>query len=308
MKIAIDVGYGDVKVQAGDELFKFTNAISFVSNSTVNYESDLGVFKYNGDEYLIGDEALSRKPFITRDFSYLMEFAPLLVYKALKMANATSGDDIHLITGLSLKDWDKKVQFGNALTSIFVNDELFKIKPQNIKLVPQGKGVYLDYKSTHDLAAEDDFVAVVDIGFNTFDFLVFKNGKTVKEYNYANTNGVNAIVTEISKVLNREFPVSFSEQEVKEFLNTKQIRMGSKIHDISSIVQKEVSRYCRLIKNEIQSKNPELLHRVHKVIISGGGAHILSTNNIQMFEHQDYCNSPHEFANVRGYLLELSND
>ena len=308
MKIAIDVGYGDVKVKAGDKLFKFTNAISFVSNSTVNYESDLSVFKYNGDEYLVGDEALSRKPFITRDFSYLVEFAPLLVYKALKMAGAIPEDDIQLITGLSLKDWDKKVQFGSALTSIFVNDELFKIKPQNIKLVPQGKGVYLDYKSTNDLAPENDYLAIVDIGFNTFDFLVFKNGSTVKEYNYANTHGVNAIVTEISKVLNREYPVHFSEQEIKDFLNTKQVRIGSQIHDISSIVQKEVSRYCKLTKNEIQSKNPELLHRAYKIIISGGGAYILADNNIQMFDHQDYCQTPHEFANVRGYFLELSND
>lgn len=309
MKIAIDVGYGDVKVKVEDRVFKFTNAISFVSNSTVNYESDLSIYKFNGDEFLVGSDALSRKPFITRDFSYLLEFAPLLVYKALKMAGAKPEDEIHLITGLSLKDWDKKVQFANALSNIFVNDELFKI--EKIKLVPQGKGVYLDYKATHNFSnmpSENDFLAIVDIGFNTFDFLVFKNGTTVKEYNYANTHGVNAIVTEIGKILTREYPVNFSEQEIKEFLTTKQIRIGSQVHDISAIVQKELSRYCRLVKNEILSKNPELLHRVFKVIISGGGAHILESNNINMFEHQDYCLSPHEFANVRGYYMEISND
>lgn len=308
MKIAIDVGYGDVKVKAGDKLFKFTNAISFVGNSTVNYESSLNVYKFNGEEYLVGDEALPRKPFITRDFGYLLEFAPLLVYKALKMAGATSSDDIQLITGLSLKDWDKKMEFGKTLTSIFVNDELFKIKPSQIKLVPQGKGVYLDYKSTHPLTDDEDYVAVVDIGFNTFDFLVFKNGSTVKEYNYANTNGVNAIVNEIGKVLNRDYPVHFSEQEIKDFIKTKNIRLGSQVHDISAVVQKEVNRYCKLANNEIQSKNPELLHRVFKIIISGGGAHILEANNIKMFDHQDYCSTPHEFANVRGYFMELTND
>jgi plasmid segregation protein ParM len=308
MKIAIDVGYGDVKVKTEDKLFKFTNAISFVSNATVNYESDLNVFKYNGDEYLVGDEALSRKPFITRDFNYLSEFAPLLVYKALKMAGATAEDEIQLITGLSLKDWDKASQFGKVLTSIFVNDEHFKIKPSSIKLVPQGKGVYLDYKSTHEITGENDYLAIVDIGYNTFDFLVFKDGRTVKEYNYANTNGVNAIVTEVSKLLSRDYPVTFSEQEIKELLQTRQVRIGSQTHDISTLIQKEVSRYCKLTKNEIQTKNPELLHRAYKIVISGGGAHILADNKISMFEHQDYCSTPHEFANVRGYYMELSNN
>jgi len=308
MKIAIDIGYGDVKVKSGDKFFKFTNAISFVGNSTVNYESSLDVFKFNGDEYLVGEEALSRKPFITRDFSYLLEYAPLLVYKALTMAGVKAEDEIQLITGLSLKDWDKKIQFGQALTSIFVNDELIKIKPQNIRLVPQGKGVYLDYKTTHNIAAQDDYIAIVDIGFNTFDFLVFKDGATVKEYNYANTNGVNTIVTEVGKVLSREYPVNFSEQEIKEMLNTKQLRIGSKTHDLTAIVQKEINRYCKMIKNEIQSKNPELIHRVFKIVISGGGAHLLADNSIEMFEHQSFSDTPYEFANVRGYALELNND
>ena len=307
-KIAIDIGYGDIKVLTENQTFKFTNAISFSGHTAINLNQNaLEVFLFNDMDYLVGDEALLNKPFISRNYEYLYEYAPLLVYKALKLANITSKDNIQVVTGLSLKDWDKANEFGERLCSIFVNNELYKIEPENIKIVPQGKGIYLDYKINNKIT-NNDFLAIVDIGYNTFDFLIFKDGKPLPNKNYANTLGVNVLIQELQKYLNKELNIMFSEQECKDILLNKSIRVGAKTHDLTNVVNKEIKMYSKLIYNEITAKNSDFINKVFNVVISGGGAYILESINIQIFDHQIYSKIPYEFANVRGYYEEFKNE
>ncbi len=309
--IAIDIGYGDPKIyfknNKGEEVyFKFTNAISFAGNSSVDYNQNaLEVFTFNDLEYLVGEQALLNKPFITRQYSYMYEYAPLLLYKALKMSGVKPSDEIKLITGLALKDWSKAEEFGERLSNIFVNNEHYKIDPENIYIVPQGKGVYIDYKISNHDEIKEDFFAVLDIGYNTFDHLIFMNGIPIPNKNYANTYGVNTLVQELQKYLNKELNIVFSEQEVKDILLNRSVRIGAKTHDLTDVISKEILKYSKLLQNEIFSKNGDVINKVFKVIISGGGAYLLKENNIEIFDHQVYSNTPYEFANVRGYYKEL---
>lgn len=309
--IAIDIGYGDIKVFFNDtkgkpHFFKFTNAISFAENSSVNLNQNaLELFTFNDLEYLVGDQALLGTPLITRQYNYMHEYAPLLVYKALKMAGFTPNDDIKLITGLSLKDWIHAEEFGERLANIFVNSELYKIEVNDIYVVPQGKGIYIDYKNTNKDIITEDFFAIVDIGYNTFDHLIFMNGVPIPNKNYANTLGVNKLVQELQKHLSKLLNTQFSEQETKDILLNRSVRIGAKTHDLTNIISKELMKYSKLLQNEIFSKNGDIINKVFKVIISGGGAYLLQENDVQIFDHQDYSNSPYEFANVRGYYQEL---
>jgi plasmid segregation protein ParM len=307
-KISIDLGYGDIKVCTEKGEFKFTNAISFAGHSSVDYNQNaLDVYKFNDIDYLVGEQALLNKPFITRDYGYLYEYAPLLVYKALKTAKIKPNDTINLVTGLSLKDWHKASEFGERICDIFVNNEHYKISPENIKVVPQGKGVYLDYKSKNNII-DNDFFAIVDIGFNTFDFLIFKDGKPIPNKNYANTLGVNTLIQELQIYLNKEFRSNFSEQDCKDILFNKSVRIGAKTTDLTSAINKEIFKYSKILHNEILAKNADLINKVFKVVISGGGAYLLKEINANIFDHQVYSTEPFEFANVRGYYEELKNE
>lgn len=307
-KIAIDLGYGDIKVCTEKDSFKFTNAISFAGHTSVDYSQNaFDIFNFNDIEYIVGEQALLNKPFITRDYGYLYEYAPLLVYKALKMAKIKPNDEIQIVTGLSLKDWHNASDFGERICDIFVNKEHFKIDPNNIKVVPQGKGVYVDYKKTNKIV-DNDFFAVVDIGFNTFDFLIFKDGKPIPNKNYANTLGVNTLIQELQTYLNKEFRANFSEQECKEILLNKSVRVGAKTTDLSSVIDKEIFKYSKILHNEILAKNADLINKVFNVILSGGGAYLLKEINANIFDHQIYSIAPFEYANVRGYYEELRNE
>ena len=306
--IAIDIGYGDIKVCVDKKSFKFINAISFSGNSSVNYSQNaLKIYKFNDLDYLVGEEALINNPFVTRDYSYLYEYAPLLVYKALKDAEIKVDDNIQIITGLSLKDWHKAEEFGERLCNIFVNNEHINISPENIKIVPQGKGIYVDFKSSNKIV-ENDFFAIVDIGYNTFDFLMFKDGKPIPNKNYANTLGVNTLIQEVQKYISKEYHIHLSEQECKDVLLKKSLRIGSKYHDLTTTINNEIKKYSKLRQNEVIAKNSDLINKVFNVIISGGGAYLLNEINAQMFEHQIYSKSPYEFANVRGYYMDLKDE
>ena len=308
-QIALDIGYGDVKVSTGKTCFKFTNGISFAGNTTVDYaQNALEIYTFNDIEYLVGEQALLNNPFITRDYSYLYEYAPLLVYKALKLAKIKPSSNIEIVTGLSLKDWHKAEEFGERLSNIYVNKEHYNIAPENIKIVPQGKGIYIDHKSEKNNCITEDFFAIVDIGYNTFDFLMFLNGKPIPNKNYANTLGVNQLVIEIQKYLNKNFNANFSEQETKEILLKKAVRIGAKNHDLSAVIDKEILKYSKLLQNEIVAKNGDLINKVYNVIISGGGAYLLEQINAKLFDHQIYSKAPYEFSNVRGYFEEFINN
>jgi plasmid segregation protein ParM len=308
--IAIDIGYGDIKVYLKDntgleKYFKFTNAISFAGNSSVpSSVNALEVFRFNDQDYIVGEDALWNTPFTARRYQYLYDYAPLLVYKALKMANVDTGTNIKLITGLSLKDWARAEEFGERLTNIFVNNEHYHISADNIYIVPQGKGVYIDYKFTNNVT--NDCFAIVDIGYNTFDFLIFSNGSPIPNKNYANTLGVNNLVQELQKYLANELQITnFSEQEVKNILFERSVRIGAKTHDLSVAIKKEVIKYSKLIQNEILDKNEDIISKVNNIILSGGGAYLLKEENVQIFDNQVYSETPYEFANVRGYYKEL---
>jgi plasmid segregation protein ParM len=308
MKIAIDIGYGDVKVVTDKHEFKFTNAIAFAGVNAVDYGDDAGeVFLYGDKNFFVGESALLHSPLITRNYQYLEKYAPLLVYKALKMAKIKPTDEIEVITGLSLIDFNNNAKsFGKRLSTINVNNEIFNIELKNITVLPQGVGIYIDYKNTHNITT-DDFFAIIDIGYNTFDFLVFQNGSPIKSKCYANTHGVNTLIQQLQAILGKQFNSQFNEQEVKDFLATKSFRIGKHHHDISNIVQQQLEIYAEIINNEVSAKNQDILNRVFGIIISGGGAYLLKESNTQIFDHQIFSNAPYEFANVRGYFSFLKD-
>jgi len=85
--------------------------------------------------------------------------------------------NIQVITRLSIFNWKDKYQFIDSIRKININNEILDIK---IKLMAQGQGVFIDYDEEKEGVA-----CVVDIGYNTFDFLVFNNSKSNPSLSFA---------------------------------------------------------------------------------------------------------------------------
>jgi len=296
-RISIDLGYGDTKVVVGDKIFKFASAIEKRKESQAEYNSDHNdVYLFKGRKYTVGNRALVNA-ISTRGFNFLLKYGALLIYHAIELSGLDKNEPMEIIIGLSILNWQDKDIFIDTLRTINVNDEIILPK---IHLMAQGQGIYLDY-----VGKKDGLVCVADIGYNTFDFLVFEDGKPRQDLSYATNKGANEIITELQTKLKKRFNFDATEQIAKDtFINGYIMHYGEKI-DLSDEIDESKEDYAEYILDEMKNKGVDLLRSATAVIFSGGGAYFL--NNTKNQSNVVFSSLPYEYANVRGYnLLEIN--
>lgn len=299
-KIACDIGYGFTKYKTNAGVSSFPSAIAHARK----HQADITInaaHEFEGNNYLIGDHAV-RNALTTRDYSWLIKYAPLLLYKAINQAELDPSKDIQLVTGLSLLNWSKRQEFAERLSDFVVD----KIRVNNIKinLVPQGKGIYLDcLTKIKDLA--NQLCLVIDIGTNTLDAIPFENGKALASEAWATGDGINKPIQEIQKLINREFSISISEAEAAKIMRTNTIAVGGESRDLAVWIDEEKQIYFEMMLNQIIGKNADLYKRADLIIFAGGGANYAP--NYLPDNKQFYFVPEPENSNVNGYFTLLGD-
>lgn len=299
-KIACDIGYGFTKFKTDKIVASFPSAIAHARKYQADIATNLA-HEFEGGRYLIGDAAV-RNALTTRDYSWLAKYAPLLLFEAINQAELNPANEIKLVTGLSLLNWSKRNEFAERLSDFVVD----RIRVNNIKitLVPQGKGVYLDcLAKIKDLATV--LCLVVDIGTNTLDVIPFESGKALASEAYATSDGMNQVIQEVQKLVNREFGISASEAEVTKIIRTNQISIAGEVRDLSVWIEEEKQIYFEMILNQLCSKNADLFKRADLIIFAGGGANYAPDYLPQ--NKQFYFMPKPENSNVNGYFTLLSD-
>lgn len=299
-KIACDIGYGFTKFKTDKMVASFPSAIAHARKSQADIATNLA-HDFEGCHYLIGDAAV-RNALTTRDYSWLAKYAPLLLFEAINQAELSPANEIKLVTGLSLLNWSKRNEFAERLSDFVVD----KIRVKNIKitLVPQGKGVYLDcLAKIKDLATA--LCLVVDIGTNTLDVIPFECGKALASEAYATSDGMNQVIQEVQKLVNREFGISASEAEVTKIIRSNQISIAGEVRDLSVWIEEEKQIYFEMILNQLCSKNADLFKRADLIIFAGGGANYAPDYLPQ--NKQFYFIPEPENSNVNGYFTLLGD-
>jgi len=295
-KIAIDIGYGDTKVMTGDKIFKFASAIEKKKDSEADYfgadEDD--VYEFGGRKYTVGDKALTNAV-STRGFNFLVKYSPLIIFHAIKKAGLDISKPIEISTGLSIINWQEHKKFVDVIRQINVNNEILNPK---IRIMAQGQGIFLNYNDKKN----EGNICVVDIGYNTFDFLVFTDGKPRQDMSYATKKGVNEIIVELQKKIKKRFQIDASEQIAKKVFTDKIIEIYGEKIDLSDEIEDAKVDYVDFLFDELKSKDGDLLKYAKKVIFSGGGAYFL--DDIQILRNTPnfvFSEKPYEYANVKGY-------
>ena len=293
MKLSIDIGYGDCKVAFEKdgklEFFKFPTAIQ---RAKTNYSSfgDEEVYEFRGAKYKVGEQAVNGA-LSTRNLDFIIKYAPLLIYYAIKKANIDT-NNLEISTGLSILNWNKVDEFTHALETININNEI--ITQSNIEVFAQGQGVFIDYPGN-----KDGIVVVTDIGYNTFDFLVFENGTPKPELSFATERGLNILIEEIINVVKQKYDWTITEQKAKDIFVKGYIENFGNRVDLSDTIEELKEYYTDEILNEMKSKRLDVLREAQAVIFSGGGAYYLEKKELS--DNVVFANKPYEFANVRGY-------
>ena len=307
--LSVDLGYSGVKYyfkHKGKAFFgKNPTAVKKIDDEDI-YDDE--VFEYNGSKYLIGEDAIDQDVNISLNAGTLIKNAPLLIYAILKLNNIEH-KDLSLITGLSLKDFDDR---GGALIEILkdftVNNEQIKL---DVSLLPQGRGIAYDYFSKKP---QENLALILDIGYNTLDFIAMKKDKLSIRNSFANTNGINIILNRLQYELDSQFDIKRTTTELNEAIsaNNKTLKHRGEIIDFGDALKDITEDYIDNIKRNI-SKKDDILERADILILGGGGAYILraiSDEDLQkMFNFKNivFVDEPYEFSNARGYYArELS--
>lgn len=295
--IAVDIGFGSTKFITKKHQSKFPSAVSRVKESQADI-SNASAFEYNGKYWLVGDDGI-REALTTRNYNFLYKNAPLLLFKALADAEVDFSETVNVATGLSLLHWSKREEFGNHLSNFIVNRTNVNA---SIELIPQGKGIYLDYIKTNPQMT-DKMVLIVDIGYCSVDVIPFIKGKPLASEAWAAEKGINVIVNELRKILSKEHHyLNLTEARINECMINKSIEIQGEKVDISDIIEEEKENYNELIINELESRNADIFNSASAIVMAGGGAYHFGNNKPK---NMVFAPTPFEFSNVRGYYDQL---
>ncbi|TDA63647.1 ParM/StbA family protein [Sulfuricurvum sp. IAE1] len=297
-KIAIDIGYGDTKVCVENKdgslnVFKFPSAVAKVKEAQSDFGNDAmpDSYLFNGKRYFVGEKA-QYNAVSTRGYGFLSNYGPLIAYHAIMKAGLDVKKPIHIVTGLSIMNWGEADSF-HAIMSKFSVDNV-SLEPV-VDLMAQGQGVLFDFEGE-----KDGMVCVVDIGYNTFDFMVFEDWVPRKDLSYADPIGANKIITDLQAIVKREFNAPISELEAKDiFVRGNVVNFGNEI-DFTDKINELKEDYNIFIMDELRTKSLEVLRKAKTVILSGGGAYFLEGTDLP--DNVQFSETPYEFGNVRGYF------
>ena len=246
--LSIDLGYSGVKYyfkHKGKAFFgKIPTAVKKIDDEDI-YDDE--VFEYNGSKYLIGEDAVDQDLNISLNAGTLIKNAPLLVYAILKFNNIEH-KGLSLITGLSLKDFnDRGSDLMEILKDFTVNDEQIKL---DTGLLPQGRGIAYDYFSKKP---QENLALILDIGYNTFDFIAMKKDKLSIRNSFANTNGINIILNKLQYELTNQFDIKRTTTELNEaiLVSNKTIKHRGEIIDFGDALKGITEDYINNIKRNI---------------------------------------------------------
>ena len=273
--MAIDLGYGDVKICLKKEdgtlmIAKFPSAVAKVSPKRFGAGEAV---EFEGDHYLIGENAINYKPVEMNDYETLERYAPLLVFHAFRKY----GEFDTIVTGLSIRQEDNSNDFKERLSSFQIDSTEYNM---DVKLLPQGIGAKIvAQKQFNDI----ENYLVCDGGFNTVDLVpVFDQKADLHSVDALENRGIIEVINELIDYIAGEYNIELSPKEAKFALDNQKIDIYGKEVDLTEEIKHITVEYSKDLVRQIERKFKKSWHKFQKVIIVGGLSHFVDPT---VYEH-----------------------
>jgi len=300
--IGIDLGYSSSKIGFLGQFMTEPTAINFNIDTGLSYGTNTS-FLFENEDLLVGANA--GESFSTLDYKFKYKYDPIILFSILFKLKAINfnkeeQDHIELRIGLSLADWKNKDEYIARISEFVIDGRTFKFN--NIKIIPQGAGAYIDYIQSKKIQHPDSAM-ILDIGYNTINVLYFNEGIPQKNNSRSFPgHGVSSIIKSFSDFLENEYGMSFSDNEALQiFLKNKFIYNGVDQEKVKSIIFELKNNFLKKLKNSILVRERKLLSTSEKVIFAGGGANLLY--GTQFPPNVDFVDEERLYSNVRGFML-----
>jgi len=273
--ISLDLGYGDVKICLKKEdgtlmIAKFPSAVARVNPKRFGAGEAV---EFEGDHYLIGENAINYKPVEMNDYETLERYSPLLVFHAFRKY----GEFDTIVTGLSIRQEDSSEDFKDRLSNFVIDGQEYNL---DVKLLPQGIGA--------KIVAEKQFAdisnyLVCDGGFNTVDLVPVFDGKAdIHSVDALENRGIIEVINELIDYISGEYNIELTPKEAKFALDNEKIDIYGKEVDLSDEIKHITADYSKDLVRQIERKFKKSWHKFQKVIIVGGLSHFVDPT---VYEH-----------------------
>lgn len=306
--LAVDTGFGDVKVVYGDNnsvknIFKFPSAVAQVEkNALVN---DVNLIEHEGRSFYVGEAALGIQNSAIidiSDYSRLEKATPLFLLKAIKDLDISLPDII--VLGLSI------AQVANSGYYKETVENLFKGLGKDVRVIvlPQGAASKLTidrYGATFPQVSKDfnpqlNYV-LCDIGFNTLDVCHVVNGKTsANMLRGIEKQGAIVIASTLVEKIKEAHGLNLTVNEARQILNEGSFKRRGVSYEVASFIKEAKLAYIENLKVIIEDQFGDILDKVDNLFIVGGGAYFLSDITDPFFK---IPKEQAEYYNAVGYYL-----
>ncbi len=326
MIAAVDVGFGRTKaVSSHGEHYDFPSLIgefkpvifsAGMENSPLT--SRLAISTDRKD-WFVGEAAIKQStPQNTIDSQRTVaKEGIVLLLTALTILARKSPELINLVTGLPVSHYQRfKERYLSAIGCAHFTDLLSPsgkivksvlLSVEAVRVIPQPMGTYFDAILDDDGQLIENRMAagkvgIIDIGYNTLDLarvdgLEFVNTRSASFSRLGIFNSFQNLSTELYRNLSLEVPP----ERMEPLVRANEVMIAGKAVSIDLMRQAAFQNAAEQIVSRVKSTWPDRWE-LDRILLTGGGALLLSDYLLPVFEGQAVLASSPAYANVSGYL------
>lgn len=311
--LGLDIGFGDIKVAYGNDtgitkLFKVPSVVALVESS--EYLTDDRAVTYEGRPYYVGEDALQVESSRIRDvpdYKALEKYTPVFIGKIISMIDAEPDSIDSVVVGLSvahLKMSGYYVEKVKAALESLGCEAKVKIVPQGLgaKVALDKYGCKFPNKLT-DFDSSKNYIGI-DLGFNTLDIFQVINGKASANLLRGIENrGISVITSRIIEHFESNVSINrtLTMKEAKAVLDQGYIQIRGSRMNLEKLISEFKDDYLEETMTLVENEFGEILDKVEKVYLIGGGSTVLTHIDGDPFYERP--RSRPEYYNAIGYYL-----
>jgi hypothetical protein len=316
--LAVDLGYAQVKGRAGDKTVKYASVVGnpSVFNLEDDYsQMDAGIGRmeivYKGTTYLAGYGALKYTSNARLTLKADKSNSDTNVVKFLAAAGALGVQgDVSVVTGIPIFQYQtQKDALMASLMGAFVfqyNGQPYRIEVKNVKVIPQGAGVYYSLVIEDGKIVRQDLavsrVAIVDCGSNNTNIISMEQAKYDARTSGTLGTGVWAIFSELQRRINEKYQVFYKLTEVETLAKMGYMDLYSQHILLDDVIRQSVEPVAQELIEGFTAIVGDYRKLTGGIVLAGGGACLMKKHFAQEFGEDiiTVADDP-EFANVNGY-------
>jgi plasmid segregation protein ParM len=315
--VGLDVGFGYTKAMDGTKAILFPSVISpavelkfkSLEEHPAPYPDHLMV-TLDGEDHFVGNLALHEGRFTYATLDRVRIQTPeyrLLFLTALSLCVQSPGEELSVVTGLPVDDYDDRDLIEETLSGRFqltVGGQEVSLVIRRLIVVPQPCGAYMDLAFRDTLGHVNEgysqsLVGIIDIGHKTTDFVLVQQNRYVEKLSGSIKHGMSTVYQAALSKLSAAYRGNWDLHSAEDVIRKGVLcRLGEQIPVDPLLFEPDLAGLAQEMTAWIQQRWRD--QPLDGLMCTGGGSLLLKSHLLKAFPGMVFMEDPQQ-ANVRGF-------